>query len=54
VILIVITGSALPHLDLEVILDSSMELVFLQVLINFSLQILVSHIPEGANSRIML
>jgi hypothetical protein len=33
----VVTGGALPKLDLEVILDSSLELVFLQVLINFSL-----------------
>jgi hypothetical protein len=37
VILLIITGGALPKLDLEVILDSYLELVCLQVLINFSL-----------------
>jgi hypothetical protein len=37
VILIMITGGASPKLDLEVILDSSLELVCLQVLIEFYL-----------------
>jgi hypothetical protein len=37
VILIMITGVLSPKLDLEVIHDSSLELVCLQVLINFSL-----------------